>query len=201
MVDKCIELLVNVTECCEQFIATFLIVPWDIDHVVLGWDTLTEQGLLKRLEDILQVQKSMNVAQGMVKEQENMTVVDMDGRQVTSDSLRWADDDDLPDLVPDSDSETDSVMNDEQKGEQNKLLEEFDDVFQPLPAGSGLVEPMTVSMKEDYVPLPMMSYRKFAPKVEAVIETELNSMLAAGVIQKFDATFGCPVQPVVKEDS
>lgn len=201
MVDKFMELLVNVAECGEQFSVTFLIVPWDIDHVVLGWGTLTEQGLLKRLEDILQVQKSMNVAQGMVKEQENMTVVDMDGRQVTSDSLRWADDDDLPDLVPDSDSETDSVMNDEQKGEQNKLLEAFDDVFQPLPAGSALVEPMTVTMKEGYVPPPMMSYRKFAPKVEAAIETELKSMLAAGVIEKSDATFGCPVQPVVKEDS
>jgi len=200
-VEECIELVVNITECEKQFKVTFLIVPWDIDYVVIGWDSLTAQGLLKNLEDILQIQKRMNVALGMVRENENFTVEDMDGKRVTSDSLRWTDDETPPDLISVDESDTESVMNAEQKREQEDVLEEYTDVFEPLPAGSAQVEPMTVTMRGDYVPPPMMSYRKYAPKVEAAIEMELESMLDSGVIEESDATYGCPVQMVVKEDS
>lgn len=54
-------------------------------HVVLGWAILTEH--VYKLEYILQVQKSMNISLGMVKEDENIMKNDMDDNQVTFDSL------------------------------------------------------------------------------------------------------------------
>jgi hypothetical protein len=48
----------------------------------------------------------------------------------------------------------------------------------------------------------MTSYRKFAPKVEAAMQSEIKAMLEAGVIEESKTTFGCRVlPPLVKEDS
>lgn len=38
-------------------------------------------------------------------------------------------------------------------------------------------------------------------KFEAAMQSEIKAMLEAGVTEESDATYGCPVQPVVKDDS
>ena len=143
-----IELKVAIAECKTLFTVTFLIVPWEMDFLVVGWETLQAEGLLRTLEDHLQVQKSMNVSVGMVHEEVDMVIEDMDGRRVTSDSLRWPEDgDDASDPGSEAGKDGTSVLDKEQQGELDALLIEFDDVFQDLPAGSALVEPMSIRAK------------------------------------------------------
>ena len=130
-INEFIEVKVQVAECKQAFVVTFLIVDWDLDYLVVGWDTLINEGILKSLEDFLVVQEKMNVSGGFMKENENMIVKDMDGRRVTSDSLRF--EGELLDLVSDDDADEEGeepIMDDEQEKEMNTLVEEYKDVFE-----------------------------------------------------------------------
>lgn len=152
-----------------------------MDQMVLGWHCLIDHDIVRNLEDILQVQRSMNLVSGMIKDNDNVTIENMDGVKITSDSLRWAEDLNMPALIPnDGSSKDESALEEAQANEQERLISDFEDVFNPLPAGSALVEPMTVTMKPDFVRPPMMSFRMFAPEVETAIEVEIKSMLEEG---------------------
>ena len=195
-----IELCISIAECKDNFVATFLVVPWDMDHLVVGWDTITCKGLLKKLEDYLVIQKQMNVAIAGSYEEVNMVVENMDGKRVTSDSLRFFDD--LPDrTLDDSNTEEEPIMDKEQKIEMDALVEEFQDVFNELPAGSAIVEPMRIVPKLDWKRPPMEPFRRYSPKVEAAITMDLKKQLDAGVIEESNATNGCHVHAVPKSDS
>ena len=202
---KTIELRVKVAE----FKATFLIVPWDLDYLVVGWETMTEHGVLKSLEDFLQVQRNMNVSIGLIHEEVDMKVENMDGVRVTSDSLRWPVEDagdDLPGLVRDDDSDIDSgteepVMSKQQRYEIGQLVDEFKEVFEELPAGSALVEPMTITAKTGWKRPPMEPFRRYSPKVEEAIRYDLKKQIDAGVIERSEAKNGCHVHAVPKPDS
>ena len=63
-ITESIQLTVEVAECNCQFEVTLLIVDWEMDHLVIGWETMSAQGLLKRLEDFLVVQRQMNIPVG-----------------------------------------------------------------------------------------------------------------------------------------
>jgi hypothetical protein len=101
-----------------------------------------KHGLLKGLEDTMQTQRSLSTVHGMTRGDDNVVVVDMDGRKVSADSLRWDEesDDEMPDSIADVSSDTGSVLNAEQKQEQVELIVEFEEVFNVLPAGSAAVD-------------------------------------------------------------
>lgn len=210
-ITESIQLTIEVAECNCEFVVTLLIVDWEIDHLVIGWETMAAQGLLKRLEDFLVVQRQMNVAVGAVQEDVNMVVEDMDGRLVTSDSLRFdGDADGLPDLVDaNSESESDlevapqpeSILNADQQRELDELIEQFSDIFVELPAGSANVEAMTITAKPGWKRPPMEPFRRYSPKVEAAIKMDLQKQLDAGIIEKSDLVNGCYVHAVPKPDS
>ena len=176
-------LRVEVAECNCHFEVTFLVVEWDIDYLVIGWETLSAYAILKNLEDFLIVQHKMHVAVGTVQEDVNMVVEDMDGRKITSDSLRFTDDDDaLPDLV-DSDAEVrdESNLSAEQQKELDQLVKEFSDIFVELPAGSANVDAMTITPKPGWKRPPMEPFRRYSPKVEAAIRRPSGGLLLACV--------------------
>ena len=198
-INEAVELKVQIAECKSVFTVTFLVVDWDIDYLVVGWDTLTQQGILKQLEDFLIVQERMNVSGGFIQEDENMIIENMDGQRVTSDSLRFMSDE--PSGVAADSYEEESVMDIEQKKEMSLLIEEYTDVFDELPAGSALVEPMDITPKEGWKRPPMEPFRRYSPKVENAIKFDLQKQLDAGVIEESDHTNGCHVHAVPKPDS
>jgi hypothetical protein len=203
-VKKSIDLRVTIAECKAEFLATFLIVPWDIEYMVVGWETLKAEGLLKTLEDFLQVQKNMNVSIGLVHEEVNMKIENMDGVGITSDSLRWPADDESDDDIPEKrlgSEEEEPIMSAAQEREITELVAEFEDVFNELPAGSALVEPMTITAKPGWKRPPMEPFRRYSPKVEEAIRFDLKKQLDAGVVEKSEAKNGCHVHAVPKPDS
>jgi hypothetical protein len=199
-IKKSMELRVKIAECKAEFTATFLIVPWDLDYMVVGWETLKEFGLLKTLEDFLQVQRNMNVSIGLVHEEVNMRIENMDGDQVTSDSLRWPEEEDS-DVMRGNDSDTDDAMSNSQRDEMNNLIEEYNDIFEELPAGSALVGPMNITAKPGWKRPPMEPFRRYSPRVEEAIRFDLKKQLESGVIERSHAKNGCHVHAVPKPDS
>ena len=195
-----IELKVRVAECDCEFAVTFLVVDWELDHLVIGWEAMSNHAILKRLEDFLVVQRQMNVAVGVEQEDVNMVVEDMDGRRVTSDSLRFHDDDVVPDLV-DTQPELESHLTAEQQKELDDAIEEFSDIFVELPAGSANVEGMKITPKPGWKRPPMEPFRRYSPKVEVAIRMDLQTQLEKGIIEVSDLVNGCYVHAVPKPDS
>ena len=70
-----------------------------------------------------------------------------------------------------------------------------------LPAGSANVEAMTVTPKPGWKRPPMEPFRRYSPKVEAVIRMDLHIQLDAGIIEESDLDNGCYVHAVPKPDS
>jgi hypothetical protein len=198
-INMSMELNVKIAECKETFMVTFLVVDWELDYLVVGWETMTRQGIVKQLEDFLVVQEKMNVSEGFIQEDANMVVENMDGVRVTSDSLRFPDD--IPEETDVPAEVINAVMNEQENEEMEGLIEEYGDVFEALPAGSALVEPMVVQAKEGWKRPPMEPFRRHSPKVENAIQVELNKQLESGVIEESNLTNGCHVHIVPKPDS
>jgi hypothetical protein len=68
-------------------VTTFLVVPWDLDHLVVGWPTMKAHGFLSRLEDLITVQNSLGVATGMGSTDDNQELIDLDGVLVSTDEF------------------------------------------------------------------------------------------------------------------
>ena len=128
-----------------------------------------------------------------------MVIENMDGQRVTSDSLRFMSDE--PTGLEEDSSGEESVMNIEQEKEMSLLIEEYADVFDELPAGSALVEPMDIMPKEGWKRPPMEPFRRYSPKVENAIKFDLKKQLDAGVIEESKLTNGCHVHAVPKPGS
>jgi hypothetical protein len=200
-ITETILLSVEVAECNCEFKVTFLIVDWEIDYLVIGWETMSAQAILKNLEDFLVVQHQMHVPVGIVQEDVNMAVEDMDGHRITSDSLRFSDDGNTPPDFADAEPQEESNLSVEQQKELDQLVEEFSDIFVELPAGSANVEPMTITPKPGWKRPPMEPFRRYSPKVEAAIRMDLQKQLDAGIIEESDLVNGCYVHAVPKADS
>lgn len=90
---------------------------------------------------------------------------------------------------------------DEQK-KVDELLEEFKDVFEEKPVGTAMVEPIEIEMKPDWRPPPMGPPRRYAPKVQAAIDLDLNKQLEKGIVSPCpEATFASNAHAVPKPDS
>lgn len=193
-ITQAIDMQIQIVECNKKFQVTLLVVPWQLDNVVLGWETLTTHGILKNLDDFMAIQKSLGVSVGMVKDNDNMVVNDMDGQDVTCDSLRWEEESEAPPIIS-------SVLGPNQQREIDELVDKYSDVFNELPAGSALVEPMIIKLKPGWQRPPMESYRRYSPRVQEAIDFELHKQLETGVVEESQASVGCPVEVVPKIDS
>ena len=94
-----------------------------------------------------------------------------------------------------------SMLTNIETRKMNKLLEEFDDVFHELQAGSAKVEHMVVTFKEGWSHPPMEPPRRYSPRVEAAIDMDINKQSSTGVIEVSKATYGLNVHVVPKADS
>ena len=61
---------------------SFYIVPWETDHLIVGWDTLTQEKWLDRLTDTLTIQRAQGITAGGSSSDGNESVVNMDGTVV-----------------------------------------------------------------------------------------------------------------------
>jgi hypothetical protein len=193
-VTEAVRMKVQVAGCDIAFESTFLIVPWDIDHLVIGWSSMKDHGIVARLEDLLAVQSALGVATGMGSGDDNQQLTDLDGRVVATDEFLWPDEEAAS-------PEPETVLSVEQQREVDKMLGEYAVVFEDKPAGSAKVEPMVVRLKPGWTPPPMDPFRKYSPRVEKALKIDLQKQLDTGVIELSDATYGCAAHAVPKPDS
>jgi hypothetical protein len=71
---------------------SFYIVPWETDHLIVGWGTLTQEKWLDRLTDTLTIQRAQGIAAGGSPSDGNESVEDMDGKVVQMDDLLFESD-------------------------------------------------------------------------------------------------------------
>jgi hypothetical protein len=193
-VTEAVRMRVQVAGCDIAFYATFLVVPWDIDHLVIGWPSMRANGILARLEDLLTVQSALGVATGMGATNDNQQITDLDGQVVMTDDFLWPDE-------KSASPEPETTLSAAQQREVDHLLHEYAVVFEDKPAGSAAVEPMVVRLKPGWVPPPLEPFRKYSPRVEAALKMDLQKQLDEGVIEVSESTYGCPVHAVPKPDS
>ena len=175
---------------------TFLVAPWDLDHVVIGWNTMVKYGVLKRVEDLIAMQCSLGVSTGIGSSNDVQEITDVDGQLIKTDEFLFCDEAPAAAVVV-----PETVLTVEQSVEVEGLLNKYATVFDEKPAGSTLVEPMVVTMEAGWVAPPLESFRKYSPRVEAAIKKDLERQIELGVIEESKAMWGCPVHAVPKPDS
>ena len=201
-IDSQIKMHFEITGCSTGKDLTFLIVPWDTDHLIVGWPTLTQEKWLDRMSDLLTLQRAAGVSPVSANCDHSETVEDLNGTVVSTDELLFETDTTPPpevnmaSLIP-----ADNLLTVEEKVELGELLEEHREVFVAKPAGSARVEPMAISYREGFEVPPMEPPRVHAPRVEEAIDKEIDNQLALGVIELSDAVSGVPVHAVPKPDS
>ena len=174
---------------------TFHVFPWDTDHLIFGWEAMRRHKILGKLEDLLALQSAQGLATGTSTSDGNQVLTDMDGHDVATDQLLFADEPE-PKSPP-----TATELTPAEEKEMSAIIEKYKDVFEPKPAGAAKVEPMAVVFKEGWAPPPMEAFRTYSPRVEAAIESDLKKQLELGVVEPSDADYGCPVHAVPKPDS
>ena len=139
----------EITGCSTGKDLVFLIVPWDTDHLIVGWPTLTQEKWLDRMSDLLTIQRAAGVCPVSADCDHSETVEDLNGTVVNTDELLFETDTtpppevDMASLIP-----ADNLLTIEEKVELGELLEEHREVFVAKPAGSARVEPMAISYRE-----------------------------------------------------
>ena len=195
-VTKCMELQVDILGTEAKMKLTFLVVPWNMDKMVVGWPTLKRYKLFESIVEWIQMQRDMNIMIGNSMHDENTCVRDMDGMQVSVDQYLFVDEE-----APDP-SISESILTPEEQRVIDELLQEYSDVFEEKPVGSANVRPMKIEMKPDWKPPPMGPPRRYAPKVQAAIDFDLQKLLDKGIVSPFpEATFACDAHAVPKVDS
>ena len=173
----------------------FLIAPWDLDYVVIGWKTMTKNNILRPLEDLIAMQCSLGLSTGVGMSCDEQEICDMDGEVIKTDNLIFCDETTAAVKVPES------ALTESQSVVVEELLCKYAEVFEEKPAGSARVEPMVVKMKEGWSPPPMEPYRNYPPRVEEAIKKDMDKQHRTGVVEESDADKGCPVHMVPKQDS
>ena len=92
-----------------------------------------------------------------------------------------------------------SVAGAEDEEALGALLNEFADVFGPLPREGADVEPMLLTLKEGLVPR-YIPPRRMSPAMQAVVSEEIESLLQQGIIQPSSSQVSSPVVLVSKRD-
>jgi hypothetical protein len=174
---------------------TFYLLPWDTDHLVIGWEAMRRYQLLGKLEDLMVLQEAQGLAAGVNLSDGNRRLTDMNGREMSTDELLFADEPEVESPQPASE------LTPAEEKEMSEILEKYKEVFVPKPAGSAQVEPMAVVFKDGWKAPPMEAFRSYAPRVEAAIEADLKKQLEMGVVEPSEADFGCAVHAVPKPDS
>ena len=70
---------------------TFYILPWDTDHLVIGWEAMRQLQLLGKLEDLIVIQEAEGLTTGVSTSDGNRELTDMNGRAMSTDELLFAD--------------------------------------------------------------------------------------------------------------
>ena len=174
---------------------SFLVAPWDIDHVVIGWNTMVKYSVIKRLEELMALQCSLGVSTGVGSSNDVQEITDVDGQLIKTDEFLFCDESPAAVVVPET------VLSAKQSVEVEVLLDKYSTVFDDKPAGSALVEPMVVTMMEGWTAPPLESFRKYAPRVELALQQDLDKQVRMGVIEESKSMWGCPVHAVPKPDS
>ncbi len=156
---------------------TFYLLPWDTDHLVIGWEAIRRFQLLGKLEDLMILQEAQGLAAGVNISDGNRQLTDMNGSSMSTDELLFADE---PQAEPPTPT---SELTPAEEKEMGEILEKYKEVFVPKPAGSAQVEPMAVIFKDGWRASPMEAFRSYAPPVEAAIEADLKKQLELGVVE------------------
>ena len=175
---------------------TFLIVPWDMDQVIVGWESQVKYQFADQLLNWIKLQRDLHINIGSSISDDNVKLTDMDGQPVSIDQYLFVDE-----HVDESDSQ-DTVLSEEESAAVDKLLEEFSDVFEEKPVGSAQVKPMEVEMKPEWKPPPMGPPRRYSPKVQTAIDFDLQKQLDKGIVIPCpEAEFASDAHAVPKPDS
>ena len=195
-ITQTIDMQVAVVGTNLSTVLTFMVAPWDMDNIVIGWPTQQRFRIMDSLSDWIVMQRSMNICIGNTLQDENTCVSDLDGKKVAVDEYIWVDE-------PSSDAEPiESVLSPDEQRVLDAVLEEYADVFTEKPVGSANVEPMIIEMKDGWTPPPMGPSRHYSPKVQAAIDFDLAKLLEKGIVSPCpDASFACDVHAVPKPDS
>jgi hypothetical protein len=198
-----IQLHFEVTGCAVGKDLTFYILPWETDHLLIGWPTLTQEKWLDRITDMLAVQRAGGFGPHSCSGDSNETVTDMDNKVVQTDDLLFVSDEAPPrdegmsSLIP-----ADNILTVEEKVELGELLERHKEVFVAKPAGAARVEPMALPYKEGWVNPPMEPPRVYPPRIEVAIGLEIDKQVNLGVVEEWpELDNAVPVHPVAKPDS
>jgi len=100
------------------------IIPWETDHVIIGWDTMEAEKWLDRLSALLALQRSQGLSPCGTSTDGNKTVVDMDGQVVETDDLLFMPEEEVTteeslSLIP-----VDSLLTSEERVKLGALLNE-----------------------------------------------------------------------------
>lgn len=127
-------------------------------------------------------------------------MADKDGRVVTSDSLRFADEE-SPTSMSDEEHHEELIMNIEQNCAMKIVIDEYRDIFEELLTRRALVQPRMIFSKVEWKSQPMEPFRRYTPKVENAIKYDLQKQLDASVIKESSLTNSCHGHAIPKEDS
>jgi hypothetical protein len=77
----------EITGCAVGKDIPFYIVPWETDHLIIGWQTQTQEKWLDRLTDMMAVQRAGGFSPLGLSSEGNETVKDLDEKIVCTDDL------------------------------------------------------------------------------------------------------------------
>ncbi len=106
---------------------TFFVLPWETNHLIVGWESMNRTGIQRQLEDLLTIQETQGLGTGVGTTDGEQFLTDMDGASVSTDELLFVDE-------PQAEIQQDSGLNPEEKQEMDELSESY-----PLPVISDVL--------------------------------------------------------------
>ena len=123
-VHSMVKMDVGIAGTAIRMAVTFLVAPWDMDHVVIGWKTMTKHGLIKKLEDLIAMQCSLGLSTGVGVSCDEQKISDMDGEVIKTDNFIFCDETAVAVKVPES------ALNEKQIVVVEELLCKYAKVFE-----------------------------------------------------------------------
>ena len=79
------KLNVQVAGCNKTCEVKFYMASWDLEYLVLGWETISEDNILDQLSELRKTQKELGIPLVVNKDKDNMVINYIDGRKVAID--------------------------------------------------------------------------------------------------------------------
>ena len=73
-VSQAMKLSVQIAGCNKTCEVKFFVAPWDLEYLVLGWETLSENNILDQLSELRKTQKELGIPVIVNKDNDNMLI-------------------------------------------------------------------------------------------------------------------------------